>query len=155
MRRRIVETLCFAIEMGRKVGRIRDLFEAELKKRPLTTWSPTLSDLRRRELYGYERCNLEGEFKVSMPQDNARSFAAGEEYGGRYDLTVGSDGTDLPESQLWIDMALDGGDHFEYVLPPVASIRRYDQSDLNELLVKINYLEALLKLIGLLPDEEA
>ncbi|MEK7064493.1 MAG: hypothetical protein AAB973_02715 [Patescibacteria group bacterium] len=141
LRKRVVEHLRFAVEVSQKVARIRNLFKLKLSEHPLTTWSPTINDFRRREIYAYEGYKLRGEFGVG-------------DLVGSYDLTLYADGTDLANSQIEVFGSVGGVGQFKYELPPVANIMRFNRSELDELLVKINYLESLLKLIGLLPDEQ-
>lgn len=60
LRRRVAENLRFVEQLSQRVGRIRELFEAKLSEHPLTTWSPTINDFRRREIYAYEGYKLRG-----------------------------------------------------------------------------------------------
>mgnify|MGYP001579902189 FL=1 len=141
LRRRVAENLRFVEQLSQRVGRIRELFEAKLSEHPLTTWSPTINDFRRREIYAYEGYKLRGKFIVG-------------DLVGSYNLMLYADGTDLANSQIEVSGTVSGVDQIKYELPPVANIMRFDRSDLDELLVEVSYIESLLKLIGLIPDEQ-
>lgn len=141
LRRRVLENLGFATGISRKTGMIRELFEAKLREHPLTTWSPTFRDPKRREVYAYGGYRLRGEFGVG-------------DFVGSYDLMLYADGTDLANSQIEVFGTVDGVGQIKFELPFVASIMKLDRSGLDELLAKINYLESILEMVGLLPGEK-
>lgn len=156
LRRTVTENLRFAEQVGRKVAKIRDLFEERLKENPLYFWNPSLKDFRRQELYGYGRCKLEGEFEfVVLPQDGQYVPSAPEVSHGRYNLILVTEGTSLRDNRIDVSGTVDGyGSIDDYALPPVKDIRGMSRVELENLLLKIDHLETLLKLIGLLSDGE-
>ena len=155
LRERVAENLRYAERLGQRVGRIRSLFEAKLSEHPLTIWSPVWGDLGRKEIWGYGTCKLEGEYSfVELPQKGQYVPTTPEVSHGRYDLTVSSDGSDLANSPLGVFGTIEGYGYMEYLLPPTSHVGGLSRQEMDNLWARINYLESLLKLIGLLSDEE-
>lgn len=155
LRRNVAENLRFAEQVGRKVARIRDLFEERLKEHPLYFWSPSLEDFWRQELHGYGICKLEGEYEfVALPQKGQYTLLTPEVCRGDYDLTVFIDGTSLRNGRIEVRGTVGGYGPIGYVLPPVEDVREGGKVELRNLLEKIDRLESLLELIGLLSDGE-
>lgn len=155
LREEMAENLRFAEQLSQRVGKIRDLFEERLKENPLYYWDPSIRDLRRQKLLGYGMYKLEGEFEfVALPQQGKFLPSAPEVCHGRYELALFTDGTSLRDSRIEVCGTVDGYGPVKYVLLPVEDIKERNRVGLEKLLVKIDRLESLLKLIGLLPDEQ-